>query len=177
MPSNALQITDPNADSDNPLAQAMPSPNWQPPVPGYDPLPPDNEASSPLELWLAQQRAKNNAKGFEPLPGITSGAPPKPWGLDRSQLPQQQQKPAYESGFIANVLNRFRPMDVRSDPRMKYQPQLRAFKMPGGGTVYLPIAPGVQGYDPLAPDIFGRSPYSSEFNSQSWRSPYDEQQT
>ena len=120
--SNALQITDPNAD--NPLAQA---PSWATPGP---PVPDDRDDfynASPLERWLAQQRAKNNAPGFEPLPGITSGVPPKPWGLDRTQLPQQPQPQPYYSGFIANVLNRFRPMDPTSDPGMTISDD----KMPG----------------------------------------------
>lgn len=121
--SNALQITDQNAD--NPLVQA---PLAQSPL--FDPrqFGAETEAElSPLERWLAEQRAKNNARGYEPLPGITSGAPPKPWGLDRTQLPQPPPPQPYQSGFVANVLNRFRPMDTTSDPGMIIGDE----KMPG----------------------------------------------
>jgi hypothetical protein len=158
--ANVLQSID--SISNNPLAGAPQQIDYDQDHPFYSEV-------SPLERFLAQQRAKNNARGFEPLPGITSGAAPKPWGLDRAQLPQQARPPTWEQQLSAS-----RPADYSVDPRMQTQQPLRAFKMPGGGTVYLPIAPGVQ---PPPPDIFGSSPYSSEFNSQSWRSSYDEQQT
>lgn len=110
---NALQIADP--DSDNPLTQA----------PSFDPrqFGAETEAElSPLELWLAQQRAKNNARGYEPLPGITSGAAPKPWGLNRDQ-PLYNQLPAYGPGgrgvpHYIDELQRIRPMQDGVDPGM-----------------------------------------------------------
>ena len=104
--ANALQGVDPS--SDNPLSQALP----------YGQFVGSDAELSPLERWLAQQRAKNNAQGYEPLPGVTSGVPPKPWGLDRTQLPQQPPPQPYQSGFVANILNRVRPMDPTSDPGM-----------------------------------------------------------
>lgn len=102
---------------------------------------------SPLERWLAQQRVKN-AQRYEQLPGITSGPAPKPWGLDRSQLPQQTPPGTapVDSGFIANVLNRLRPYDQTVDPRMFMGPQQQ-------------------------------QPNPLEFNSPRWQSPYSDQQT
>ena len=166
LPVNALQGPTPG---DNPLTEAPPAQS-----PLFDPrqFGAESEAElSPLERWLAEQRAKSNAKGFEPLPGITSGAPPKPWGLDRTQLPLQPKPPTWEQQLSAS-----RPADYSVDPRMNAQPPLRAFKIPGGGTVYLPTAPRVQ-QSPQTPDIFGSSPYSSEFSNQSWRGSYLDQET
>jgi hypothetical protein len=53
----------------------------------------------------------------EPLPGITSGPAPKPWGLDRTQLPGYTPPASGGSGFITNTLDRVRPY-VPNDPNM-----------------------------------------------------------
>ena len=131
---NALQITDPNAD--NSLAQAQ----------ATDPRQffADTESElSPLELWLAQQRAKNNAQGYEPLPGITSGAPR--YGQNTSQLgwqaAQQPVGPSSSSGW-SRAIGETRPADFDVDRRAML-PGLGSsvspvFKIWRGGNVLMP---------------------------------------
>lgn len=115
LPVNALQPANPNTPG-NPLAQGPSS------IDPHQFFAETESELSPLERWLAQQRAKNNAQGFEPLPGITSGAAPKPWGLNRDQ-PTYNQLPAYGPGgrgvrHYTDELARIRPMDTTTDPGM-----------------------------------------------------------
>lgn len=51
-------------------------------------------------------------QAYEQLPGITSGAAPKPWGLNRDQ--PLYKPPPYQSGF-GNMLMRNRPADMSID--------------------------------------------------------------
>lgn len=78
------------------------------------------------DYWREQARAlaanPNDYGQPEPLPGITSGAPPKPWGLNRDQ-PLYNQLPAYGPGgrgvrHWIDELGRIRPMQDGVDPGM-----------------------------------------------------------
>lgn len=75
------------------------------------------------DYWREQARAlaanPNDYGKAEQLPGITSGAAPKPWGLNRDQ-PTWNERPAYgpggRSGGFVGTLQRIRPIQEGIDP-------------------------------------------------------------
>jgi hypothetical protein len=88
---------------------------------------PDNDFTG----GMAHTAGPNAYGPVEQLPGITSGAAPKPWGLNRDQ-PTYNQLPAYGPGgrgvrHYTDELARIRPMDTTSDPGMTIGDD----KMPG----------------------------------------------
>ena len=75
------------------------------------------------DYWREQaRRLAANPEDYgkpAPLPGITSGAPPKPWGLNRDQ-PTWNERPAYgpggrSQGYVG-TLQRIRPVLPEVDP-------------------------------------------------------------
>ena len=82
-----------------------------------------DETPAESDYWLEQaRRLRANPEDYgkvEPLPGITSGAAPKPWGLNRDQ-PTWNQLPAYgpggrSEGYVG-TLKRIRPVLPEVDP-------------------------------------------------------------
>lgn len=116
------------------------------------------------DYWLEQaRRLAANPEDYgrvEPLPGITSGAPPKPWGLDRTQLPQPPPPQPMRSLWAEGIAGT-RPGDSSVDPRAL---------LPGLGPSASPVFKIWRGGNVLMPSHDTRRD-RGEFSAMRWLEP------